>query len=101
MSLENPNTNTPESQEGIKKGTALKSLASLTVGILNRNAKRNKDESLFETIIGRTKDTYKSLEDLERQIDPSGQLSGKIEDKISSGAKWVFQQLKTPEEELE
>lgn len=84
MPSENPTFNNKEGKE-TKKGVALKSLIALTHGILNKNVNVAKKEGDFIAMIEKTKTTYRSLDELEKEIDPTGELSGKIEERLVSG----------------
>jgi hypothetical protein len=93
MSFENPSFSTETKEKDSKKGMALKSFIAITNGLLNRSAKSDKENGFIISAVDRAKETYKSLEQLEKQIDPSGNLSGEIEERITSGfgklADWL------------
>ncbi len=104
MSLENPQKNQdseqtpkPEEQESNeerkRRGMALKALIALTNGILGKNKRVLQEKGTLIAVVEKTKETYKSLDELERQIDPSGNLGAEIDDKLASGigkiADWL------------
>lgn len=85
MSFENLSFSTETKEKDPKKGMALKSLIAITNGLLNRSAKSEEERGFVISAVDRARETYRSLEELEKQIDPTGNLSGEIEEKIASG----------------
>jgi|GEM_PF-6536743 len=85
MSFESPTSSKETKEKEPKKGVILKSLIAVTDGVLNRNAKPNKGNDFIISAADKARETYKSLENLEKEIDPTGNLSGEIEERIVSG----------------
>ncbi len=77
---------TVEKKEGkeANRGVALKALIAITGGVLSRNLQRQQESSFLIAAIEKAEETYRSLEGLERTIDPSGRLSGEIEDRLTN-----------------
>jgi hypothetical protein len=94
MSFENFSSSQKKEAGPIKKGVALKSFIAITNGLLNRSAKFEKEQGFLISVIDKAKESYKALEALEYQIDPSGNLSKEIEEKIESDLGKLTQWLK-------
>lgn len=94
-----PKENNQERRE-IRKGIALKAFIAVTNGVLERNARKNEGKGVLVSVVDKTIETYGSLERLERKIDPSGRLSGEIEEKITSGLRVIGGRLKKLSQEL-
>jgi len=101
MSFEKPQRDQSEDfekerPEEAKKGVALKAFIAITNGVLNRNVKINQEKGFLISVVQKAEETYKSLNDFEKEIDPSGKLSGEIEESIASGfgklADWLKKQ---------
>lgn len=85
MSFENPTSQIENQERNIRKGLALKSLIAITNGVLNRDAQMSQEKGFLMSAIQKAKETYEFLDTIEKQIDPTGNLSGEIEGMISSG----------------
>lgn len=104
MSFENPSFSAETKEKEPKRGMALKSVIAITNGLLNRSTKSEKENGFLISAVDKAKETYRSLEELEKQIDPTGNLGGEIEERIASGfgklTDWLTkpQTQETPEE---
>lgn len=84
--------------KGIRKGIALKAVIAVTNALLSREAKSGDKRGFLVAAMERTRDTYRSLQSLEDEIDPSGNLSAAIEDRLSECfEKLIRQEQKQPE----
>jgi hypothetical protein len=82
MRFENPESG-PESNENTeKKVSALKAILALTSGLLFSKAETKKEEGFLKAVVENTKETYSVLDDLEKKIDPGGELTKKADQGI-------------------
>lgn len=76
-----------------KQGVYLKGLIALTHGAVRAKNNTDKDLGFLQTAIQEAKKTYAALDELEKKIDPTGNLSADVAEMTKNGlgrfSQWV------------
>lgn len=82
-----------EQEHWKKQGTYLKGLVALTNGVVSARKQRTPELNFLVASINQARETYKALDGLEKEIDPSGNLSAEIAELTTDGlgrlADWL------------
>ncbi len=82
-----------------KQGVYLKGFIALTIGAMRAKNSTDKDSSFLKTAAREAQEAYTALDELEKKIDPTGNLSAEVAEMTKNGlgrlSRWARERVGT------